>query len=143
MQRLLVQKALRAAVLDSRFFQVKYDPITKDPIIYDPLTEPLIVPSIEVNEINGKFEFDRQHGSGLVLKQTTWTFELYLTFQVETDLEAFEENMRLNPPYILATGSLPWVRLIMHTKAVQHPAQQDATTGTEAKYLFQAELGRA
>lgn len=142
MQRLYVQKALRAAVLASRFFQVKYD-ANSDPVIYDPLTEPLIVPKVEVNEINGKFDLDKQHGSSMVLKQTTWTFELYLTFAVEADLEEFEQNMRLTPPYIAATTSLPWVRLWMHTKAVEHPVRQDPSTGTTAKYLFQAELGRA
>lgn len=144
-QRLVIQNKLCDVIDASKFYEVTYTPGTGRPIAYNPDTAPSIEPdSVRTNEIAERFGPDTDYGQSLILKPVAWTFVLYLDWNnKEIDLSAFEKGLMMNPPHIDAQGNDRSVDLYVLSKEVSHPVQQDASTGTQAKFLFQAELGRA
>ncbi len=145
MQRLYIQQKLCDVVAAAKFYQVLYTDGTGKPITYDPTSAPNVPPtSVRVNEIAGRFGLDKDQGQIEALKQVTWTFALYLEWDnIEVDLSFLERDLMLTIPFIAAQGGYRSVTLYVLSKEVVHPVQQGASTGTQAKYLFQAELGRA
>lgn len=142
MERLRIQQAMVDLVNAAKFYQVTYGTDGK-PVTYDPSVAPNVSPaSAQCNEIAEKFGIDKNFGQDLILTPVSWTFELMLAWQVEVDLSFFEQSLMRNPPFIPASGVYRSVRLYMLGKSVQHPVKQDAATGTQAKYLFNADLGR-
>jgi hypothetical protein len=77
------------------------------------------------------------------LVKVGWGFELYLEWDLEVDLDVFEEALMKALPFLPAANGMPSVTLMLLQKGVSHPVTQGSGTGTKAKYLVQAELGRA
>lgn len=144
-QRLMVQNKICDVIDASKFYEVFYTPGTGRPLEYDPDTAPSVEPdSVRTNEIAARYSPDKDYGQELILKQSTWTFVLFMEWSnKEVDLSVFEKDLMLNIPYIPAQGDYRSVQLFVLSNEVSHPVQQGASTGTQAKFLFQAELGRA
>lgn len=147
MQRLLIQQAIWDLGANGKFYQVTYEGLAHPgrPLTYDPNTAPVIPPtSVRTNELSGKFAIDKEYGQAHILRPTSWLFVLFLEWSnIEVDLSFFEQSLMQQIPFIDATLGYRSVELFLLSKDVQHPVQQDASTGTQAKFLFQAELGRA
>lgn len=144
MQRLIIQRAIIDFVRASKYFEVLYEPGTGRPILYDPSTAPVIAPdTVRCNEMSEAFKVDKEYGQDLILMPTNWTFACFVEFSNrEIDLSYFEAACMTKPPLIPSTPNYREVQLFVVRKDVQHPVEQGASTGTQVKYLFQAELGR-
>lgn len=145
MQRLVIQRALIDFVRAGRFYEVTYETGTGKPNLYDPQTAPNCAPdSVRCNEMSEAFMVDKDYGQDLILKPTQWTFAVFVSWNnKEVDLTAFEEACMRTRPQLVKTDNYREVEMFLVRKDVTHPVEQGATTGTEVKYLFQAELGRA
>lgn len=144
MQRLIIQRALCDVVAAGLFYAVTYTPGNGKPVLYDPNTEQSIQPaSVRVNEISERFKEDAEYGQDQILMPANWTFVLFLEWDNrEIDLSFFEALCMAHPPFIQGTANYRSVRLFLINKEVNHPVEQQGSTGTQVKYLFQAELGR-
>ena len=115
----------------------EFRPIEYSPEGYCSVSTTKIEPaSASNNEVQARFERDKQNGRKFTLKRENWLFQLLLKFNSEVSLEEFENGLLADPPTIERDGLLPQVTLELVDKVVIHPTQQQSDTGTDARYTF-------
>lgn len=128
----------------AHFHEVTYEDVggVSKPVAFDPETAPSHAPeTLRVNEISSSFAEDKNHGRSQILRRTNWSYVLYLEWSAkEIDLAAFLDGLCQNIPFIAKTADNARIRLFLLKYDVAHPVQQGASTGTQAKLLFNAEV---
>lgn len=124
------------------FYRVTYtgnqpDAVTKDA---NSLTSPA---SVHCNEIESRFEIDKNQGQHLAQKRSTWAFEILFNFgPQEVLLEDFELAWMASPPKLARTSLYPNATLLLDRMVVQHPVEHSPDKGTRGRLVIQALEGR-
>lgn len=147
-QRIQIQQAIRDIVAAGKFYEVRYDKNTGNPIPLptDLTTATLIVPgTVQVNETSVKFALDKRMGRREAMTVTEWPFDLYLEFPVEVTLEYFWNSLLDPPPRIASDPSKGFRQVTLYVAGaprIVHPTQQSIRKGTEVTLAFVARLGK-
>lgn len=141
-QRLRIQGVLVERALASQFPVVTYDAKGVPSAAIDVLEAPR--QPIICNEIQSAFGPDERYGRHEISERTQWLFALRLRFNQEVVLEPFEESVLTSPPEVPKDESRGYPRVVLRLigSEPQHPVQQEAKTGTQVEFTFEAEQGR-
>lgn len=143
-QRIRIQRKIITLVKEGEFYRVTYDRNTGLPEdIVREESRRVSPTSVLVNEIASQFTVDEEYGRDYRLKRSQWVFEVLVEFSREVTMEFWEEAM-LDLPILEADEEhgLPQVMLVLKRNGVIHPVQQNASTGTLAKVVLEAVVGR-
>ena len=94
------------------------------------------------NEVSAAYERDLNDGRDDTQRVSQWQFALRLSFDQEVILDRYERDVNENLISIPKDGNLEFVRVRLISKEVEHPVQQNQTTGTRVEYIFEAVEGR-
>lgn len=137
-RRIKVQNALKALVDAHDFPAVSYDPTTGVASVEGTAK----AASVFVNEVRSRYKVDPNYGRAEVLKREGWQFQLMLAFHEEVSLDSFLEALMENPPVVPKDDEHSTMRLHLSTDVVNHPPQQQSSSGTQALLVFIAIPGR-
>lgn len=100
------------------------------------LAEPILVLT---QETKAAFDTPKRNRRTFRDERQTWQWDLWLQFNVEVTLEAFEEAWVSDTPIVLYSGRpVAWLRL--RAADYDQPAYQDPNSGTRARYVVHAEM---
>lgn len=94
--------------------------------------------TVLANEVLRTFDVDPRQGQRRALETLDWTFELLLAFDKEVSLDEFTDSLTTTIPQIgenTRLGVLPCFAELTGYE-VEHPAQQDASSGTKVRFRF-------
>ncbi len=140
-----IQNKLIALAKAGRFFKVTYDKNTGLANDVDPGVDTIQPPaSVLANEIQQTFGIDSRHGRKQILRRDSWVFQVLVQWQSEVTVEFFEEDL-LDPIPILdddKVNNLEDATLLLNRTEVVHPPTQSSANGSQAKFTFEAVIGR-
>lgn len=134
-----IQNHLRTLAKEGTFYCVSYDPETGDALQIDPNESETLAPQQALcNEVSSAFEIDTRQGRDRIQRRSSWQFELLLGFSSEVSLEDFEQALMAEPPVVPEKNGHKQIRCELVSADYQHPVQQQPSTGTQARYVFEA-----